>query len=726
MFRCGTKSSIALKHLLFASIILSLTILSTSTHAESDNGSMVFSVNVASTPTIQITLPSAAISLNLRPDPNADTAFGATGYNVEVGTSSPAGYTLSMTTNSTTLTNSATTPNPTIETLADNGTTGYTESSFTTNAWGYKPTSVSDNTINYFAMKSSVQVDNYNTATNSRITNLTFASKVDSTKSAGSYTTTLNFVAVATPVEYIQNLDPNSCITTAPTTVYDTRDYESYEIQRLADGRCWMLDNLRLGSAITMRLNSEDTNIARGTSFTLPASTSGVWGTYIDPKINIDVKDNLLSYGNGSGKTGVYYNYCAASAGSICIPKGENYANASYDICPAGWRMPTGGSSGEYQQIAEAITGITGSIDDATKYADFMNSLHIVLAGRYSDNGDSGATGINSHVSIWSATYATTGSTAHNGNTMGRLFINSTAINPSAVYYRNTGFPIRCVINAPVISDITTMQQFSTLSEREKANVKASMGANITYQLTDTRDSKPYNVAKLADGKIWMTSNLNLAGGTTLSSDKSDVPSTNYYTLPASTAITSGTSVSSDQFSSDTGQYVFNTNNETSSQADCAELRPCNSYYSWLVATAGGKDASDNNVTANGADAAYSICPKGWRLPTSGNQTAGDSNNWKKGDFYALATAYGASLESQHSEEPSNFYSNAGPGTLPNFLITGRYRSGGVFTWGVGNYWSATSGSTTGGRYLYFRSGRVESATNNGRGNGFPVRCILR
>ena len=46
---------------------------------------------------------------------------------------------------------------------------------------------------------------------------------------------------------------------------------------------------------------------------------------------------------------GTLYNYCAASAGTICIS--SNSSDASYDLCPAGWRLPTGGSSGEFATL---------------------------------------------------------------------------------------------------------------------------------------------------------------------------------------------------------------------------------------------------------------------------------------------------------------------------------------------------------------------------------------
>ena len=286
-------------------------------------------------------------------------------------------------------------------------------------------------------------------------------------------------------------------------------------------------------------------------------------------------------------------------------------------------------------------------------------------------------------------------------------------LQPAGAYSTTLLFSI--IANRPCNTTITgTMQDFYPCP---------NMAIGTSGTLTDARDNKTYTVAKLADGQIWMTSNLNLAGGTTLNASDSDVPTDNYFTLPTSS--TTG-------FDDDTKAYVYNTGNETADQADCYNDHPCNSYYSWLAATAGGKDASGTAVTGNGPDAAYSICPKGWRLPKSGNRddtSATSTTGYKKGDFYKLATAYGANLESSYYQDSAVFYDNAGPGTLPNFLLAGRYYSSTFLYGGAdGRYWSSSSSNTSTSAYsLYFISSSVSSAHGYPRGYyGFSVRCIAK
>ena len=265
------------------------------------------------------------------------------------------------------------------------------------------------------------------------------------------------------------------------------------------------------------------------------------------------------------------------------------------------------------------------------------------------------------------------------------------------------------------------------MQDLDSASIAALLpNEHSTATVYDKRDEQAYTIAKLKDSKYWMTTNLNLAGGTTLNASDSNVPSDNYYTLPASTAITSGTSVPSDQFSNNFTAYVFNTGNNTTT---CNSSTPCNSYYSWPAATVGGKDSSGAAVIADGYNAAYSICPKGWRLPTSttSNASAQTSPNWKTGDWYALMTAYGANLESNYYQSGSSaFYNNAGPGTTPNFLLAGDYGPGSFYLGGsAGLYWSATSSSSPGGYLGSFGSSSVNSANIKDRRIGYSVRCLF-
>ena len=256
---------------------------------------------------------------------------------------------------------------------------------------------------------------------------------------------------------YMQNLPSSSCTTTA-TTVYDNRDEEEYLIQRLADGNCWMLDNLRLGGSSAMDLTPSDTNI--NSNWTLPASgtTCFVSGTctgsdgtttgtgYTVAAINADSKNTTVtSYGAGSGKVGNYYNYCAASGGTYCYASGSGTGDAQYDICPAGWRMPTGGDyqgsgvgDGEYFALGTAL-GLTFDEDwwgfTGTTYQTALSTplSGCFYGGSAGSQGDGGG--------FWS-------STRYNGSGMYSLDVSSDGAYPANLNSRFYGYSLRCILDS--------------------------------------------------------------------------------------------------------------------------------------------------------------------------------------------------------------------------------------------------------------------------------------
>ncbi|MBR3386193.1 hypothetical protein IKG68_01305, partial [Candidatus Saccharibacteria bacterium] len=226
-----------------------------------------------------------------------------------------------------------------------------------------------------------------------------------------------------------------------------------------------------------------------------------------------------------------------------------------------------------------------------------------------------------------------------------------------------------------------------------------------TTLLYDRRDGQEYTIAKLEDGKYWMTKNLNLAGGTTITPADSDVAEN--YTLPAS-SITG--------FNDNLKPFVYNTGNVTN---ECGS--GCYSYYSHVAATA----ESSLGLTSDNTDAPYSICPKGWQLPTSRSTVELAQVG---SDFYQMAIHYG--LGSTIVNGRSTFCSDAGDCTgapsIPRFLRAGTidrsiYRNPN----NAGYYWSATVSGKGGGRALTFSDSNTESAGLANASLGFSVRCLF-
>ena len=287
----------------------------------------------------------------------------------------------------------------------------------------------------------------------------TYAAFMSQTQAAGTYTGQVKYTLVHpsnadapitppaptatcnTPVPnitYMQDITSSNKATVlsslTPGKAYylrDNRDEEPYCVSKLADGNLWMLDNLRLGGSTTIALTPSDTNIA--SNYTLPASSTGNFYTtngYTTAGVYTGDKNTITtSYGNGSGKIGVYYNYCAVSAGTYCYASGSGTGNVEHDICPKGWRMPTGGSSGEYQALYAAYSS------DAT---NFRNALSTPLSGYF----NYGATDAQSFRGYFlSSTYYDSGS-------MYYLYVDPSEVSFTGHGTRLTGSPLRCLLGS--------------------------------------------------------------------------------------------------------------------------------------------------------------------------------------------------------------------------------------------------------------------------------------
>ena len=226
----------------------------------------------------------------------------------------------------------------------------------------------------------------------------------------------------------MQNLSASQC-TTTPSQAKDTRDGHVYTIQRLKDGKCWMMENLDLGrTALTTDLTSANTNLVT----TIAAETFNSWkktsgtGTYDAGEfINVTGTDST------SGTPyGTLYNFYAASAGTIS--GSSNRSNATYDICPAGWRLPTGGSSGEFKALYAEYNSsalMRASIEN--------NGTAFALAGYFYSS-----TAIqNSYGYYWS-------STRYSYTCMYNLGVNTSRVYPANNGDRGLGYAIRCVVGS--------------------------------------------------------------------------------------------------------------------------------------------------------------------------------------------------------------------------------------------------------------------------------------
>ncbi|MBR0467430.1 hypothetical protein IJJ53_00730 [Candidatus Saccharibacteria bacterium] len=289
-------------------------------------------------------------------------------------------------------------------------------------------------------------------------------------------------------------------------------------------------------------------------------------------------------------------------------------------------------------------------------------------------------------------------------------------------------------------------------------------GEITATQLVDTRDHNLYWVAKLRDGHCWMTQNLDLdIGGTNvaaLTSENTDISTTasgsgiysSGYTenngiwtwSPNSTAITSNHTISGDNSVSnwsnnnavpysaeggDTYYYTSNSSNEDikyTSLSDCAtdgrteaecKHYHAGNYYNWNATVA------SNNSTAISTQydtADNSICPKGWRLPTTSND--GQS-----------VFEFGNLLYMQNitQGETSVYYTADGFINIrksPLWSIRAGYIYNNTLSSSAteGDYWASIIQSNEASYGLEFTQNNVRTTSSSRRLHGFSVRCLAR
>lgn len=157
-------------------------------------------------------------------------------------------------------------------------------------------------------------------------------------------------------------------------TLSDTRDSNTYVVRKLADGNCWMSQNLRLvGSRTLTSANSDVTS-----NFTLPASAGGVWASSTPTETEIDTAH--VYYANNT-TYGAYYNYYTATAGTGTYSKTSG--NATSSICPKGWRL----LNSTTEHSLWVAYGMASKTIEARNTAMQSFPINYVLAGLYSYNG---------------------------------------------------------------------------------------------------------------------------------------------------------------------------------------------------------------------------------------------------------------------------------------------------------------------------------------------------
>ncbi len=229
-------------------------------------------------------------------------------------------------------------------------------------------------------------------------------------------------------------------------SLFDNRQIVVFEIAKLKDDNVWMVSDLKLYSdqyekGIKSDLSSSDTNILQSVSMATVAEWD--YGTIV---YNIDTPTpsftngqlaNWLEVGADSLDVG-HFNYCASSAGKICVD--SNSGNASEDICPAGWRLPTGGDSGEFKKLYDALGSYEVMMDSVENGGAGFALTGFTLTGvDVSERRATKITGIGETGYYWSSSNA-------NETDMYILSLTDSSADPIATGSRDSLYAIRCIL----------------------------------------------------------------------------------------------------------------------------------------------------------------------------------------------------------------------------------------------------------------------------------------
>ena len=369
--------------------------------------------------------------------------------------------------------------------IASDFTGTVTSATMPANKWGY---SIDDTDFSVIPAASSQaqlrNIDHY-PAADERDTTVYIGTKISNALKSGSYSKDLVFSVVSHDTvvaptfhtaAYMQDMTPGLCLTaTTPkstatqfdwdgshhgdrnyvprTKLIDSRDGKTYLVSKLADGNCWMSQNLALeiiaDEDIIISNNDGTTDVvtpdvSADTSEGAEWGQPGYWASFIPSGDGLYYLEGKTPSATPTASgdeyawesAGYYYNWYTATGSSGT--KSMKSGNAPSSICPKGWRLPTSeGSKSLYNLFANGY-GLELLTEEAGT-ALRADPLNFVLSGGYSYITSAMAhTGEEGNGFYWM-------STAYSEGQAYRMSSKLTYIKPQGNYDKGYGFPIRCV-----------------------------------------------------------------------------------------------------------------------------------------------------------------------------------------------------------------------------------------------------------------------------------------
>ena len=502
-------------------------------------------------------------------------------------------------------------------------------------------------------------------------------------------------------VQAMQNFTYNQCVSMTEhqeKTLGDKRDGELYTMAKLKDGKCWMTQNLRYQLSTTKVLTSQDSDVQQNWTPNRNTETTLLYIWNNDPE---DHKTVRSYYDSTKPEYGTYYTHTAATAGTTANMN-NNGGEATGSVCPKGWRLPKTTSDGYNNEFYTL----------AKQYKDFHSWNGSIEWGYYGNSSNMRSVPLNfvlsgsrNHSSAVMYSVGTSGSwwssTVRSSNDAYNMYMSSSNVFPRAGSDRRFGSGVRCLAREP--QTIGSIEYMQDMTPEHCANSTEHQ----TATLKDKRDNNTYIVAKLKDGKCWMTQNLRYQLSTTTPLTPTDSDVRQNWTPNRSTETTLSGAWDQDSEGYKTVRSYYDSNKPE-----------YGTYYTHTAATAG----TAANMNNDGDEATGSICPKGWRLPRTTTRVDSLDN-----DFYNIAKRYSGSSvwEASMSYFSGDHIISDDPIQFDE--VGYRFVTGGIAgRYNYGFWWSSTIKNNTTAYSLVVRPDIIGPFEPSDFWHGLNVRCIAR
>jgi uncharacterized protein (TIGR02145 family) len=237
----------------------------------------------------------------------------------------------------------------------------------------------------------------------------------------------------------------------------DIRNNQTYKVKRMADGKCWMVDNLKYAGEEHATLSNVD-----GTKGLTYNNTSGAYNTVngsgtpqSDTNFDKAFYNNPMSTKYCSGTTnipansltrcGYLYSWYATTAGTGKYEEGTQYSNVTGSICPTNFHLPKSydgkngalSSTTDFPYLNGMMRNGGGASTDKAYFYNWLpaNSWLGIYSGYWVNSlGNQGAYGF-----FWS-------STVSSGPFGYILRFDGSTVNPASIVSKYYGQGVRCVI----------------------------------------------------------------------------------------------------------------------------------------------------------------------------------------------------------------------------------------------------------------------------------------